>query len=639
MKRLVALSLLCLTGSAFSQTVAEPETPDTWVVRTFQFPSDFLMPSQADETPAEINSSTPASVIVEAIKQDSANFANPSDSTLLRGHTLPVGSAMLFDKKTNTITLRTTAQEMEQMQMWVDSWSEQLPHNILYTLHLIEADDATLRQAAREAFPLFNHAAVWKRLQDLNPQSQIKHLNTLRLETHSGHKARVESTRQIMTPTDFTLDEKGRTTWETPAISTGTSFEVDPVLGLDGVTIYNDFSFEYHYVPPTSRNEKVNYSAVNAPFVIPVVDLHRVKVSTSCISESGNIKLIALWKPEGAPGFEGRDRMQAAFLQTEVVKLYFTSPNKDLEKIFLTHVDQAVPLPKVSSAKIQTPPGMQTKSYAVPVDLLDLGSQKDDKALDPFQANNGLSATDLLMQQGIPFPAGAAALFQKSVKKLTVTNTPPNLDQVEAFLDSIHYCPPHNIVFTLHLIQADGTIMRQIAADNSASSDQTEALASLEKLISDGNAQSLQVLRLETRSGQSVTTEVGPAWMMLDSVKADEKGKQTFHHTSHPLGTQFTVDAVLGPDGYTMDLELALEHHFAPPSTRSADPEKPQGILQPAIDFHFAKTSTFITTSTGLTKLVGLWRPEGTVEFENKDFMQAAFLTATIVGPETDKKR
>lgn len=656
MKRLVALTLLCLSGSAFSQTVTEPETPDTWVVRTFQFPPDFLMLSGTDVFSKEIDINTPSDEVVELIKKTSAQDSKglPHKGEALKAKGIPPppkGSAALIDSKSGTFVVRTTAEQMELVEAFADTCGDRVPVNILHTLHLIEADGATLRQVAHEATTLFYHNEIWKRLEGLAKQGKVKHLNTLRLEARSNQKARVESAPQIKAMTDFTLGANGRVSWDTPLLTAGNSFEIESVIGPDGQTVSRDIAFEYHFAPTTTRNERITHSLTSPSLMIPVTDLYRVRANTATMTESGNIKLISLWKPNGGAEFENKDVLQAAFMETEVVKL-LPPLNKDLEKIFLAHVDQAVPLPKEPPAKSKLPPGMKTKTYVVPADLLSLAGPSADTptapadpfaaaapAADPFESHRGPTAQELLQGQGIGFPQGASAIFHRSAKRLTVTNTAPNLDQVDAFIDSIRICQTtHGIALTLHLIQADGATLRQIASDHATTSDQAEVLLALEKLIAEGKAKSLQVLRLETRSGQRTTTEAGLQWMMLENVKSDDQGSQSFHHQLRSAGTRFEVDPVMGPDGFTIDLDFDLEHHFALPAIRNNEAEKVPSIGSPAIDFHFAKVTTSVTMHSGMTKLIGLWKPEGAPEFEGKDLMQAAFLTATIVQPMTDKK-
>lgn len=93
-----------------------------------------------------------------------------------------------------------------------------------------------------------------------------------------------------------------------------------------------------------------------------------------------------------------------------------------------------------------------TRIYKVPPDFETMGSGGDAAApaapADPFAAGgaggapaSGLtkrqSALDILKAQGILFPDGATAVFNKVTSQLIVKNTQPNLDLVEAFVDSI----------------------------------------------------------------------------------------------------------------------------------------------------------------------------------------------------------
>lgn len=93
-----------------------------------------------------------------------------------------------------------------------------------------------------------------------------------------------------------------------------------------------------------------------------------------------------------------------------------------------------------------------TRIYKVPPDFETMGGGSPAPAAaaapaDPFAAGgaapaaSGLtvrqSALDILKSQGIPFPEGATAVFNKVTSQLIVKNTQPNLDLVESFVDSI----------------------------------------------------------------------------------------------------------------------------------------------------------------------------------------------------------
>jgi general secretion pathway protein D len=95
-----------------------------------------------------------------------------------------------------------------------------------------------------------------------------------------------------------------------------------------------------------------------------------------------------------------------------------------------------------------------TRIYKVPPDFESMSSGGGGDAAapaapaDPFAAGGGAAATvtgltkrqsalEILRGQGILFPEGATAVFNKVTSQLIVKNTQPNLDLVEAFVDSI----------------------------------------------------------------------------------------------------------------------------------------------------------------------------------------------------------
>lgn len=108
-----------------------------------------------------------------------------------------------------------------------------------------------------------------------------------------------------------------------------------------------------------------------------------------------------------------------------------------------------------------------TRIYKVPPDFLSMGGSDAAAApaanADPFAANAGAaaasgliqrkSALDILKAQGIPFPEGASAVFNQVTSQLIVKNTQPNLDLVEAFVDSIRGQGPKQIYITSKFVE------------------------------------------------------------------------------------------------------------------------------------------------------------------------------------------
>lgn len=111
-----------------------------------------------------------------------------------------------------------------------------------------------------------------------------------------------------------------------------------------------------------------------------------------------------------------------------------------------------------------------TRSYRVPPDFLSIGGS-DGAApaaaaapADPFAAapaggggGSGLivrkSAKQILELQGITFPDSSSASFNPATSQLIVRNTQPNLDLVEAFVDTITRNQPKMVVITSKFVE------------------------------------------------------------------------------------------------------------------------------------------------------------------------------------------
>ncbi|WP_245846555.1 Amuc_1098 family type IV pilus outer membrane protein [Prosthecobacter debontii] len=108
-----------------------------------------------------------------------------------------------------------------------------------------------------------------------------------------------------------------------------------------------------------------------------------------------------------------------------------------------------------------------TRIYRVPPDFRSLGgggaaAAAPAASADPFASTSAAptsslivqqSALDILKSQGIQFPEGASAVFNPVTSQLIVKNTQPNLDLVEAFVDSIRGQGPKQIYITSKFVE------------------------------------------------------------------------------------------------------------------------------------------------------------------------------------------
>ena len=111
-----------------------------------------------------------------------------------------------------------------------------------------------------------------------------------------------------------------------------------------------------------------------------------------------------------------------------------------------------------------------TRSYRVPPDFLNGGGDQGGggaapAAADPFAAGGGAapagggglvtkrSAQQILVAAGITFPEGASASYNPANSQLMVRNTQPNLDLVEAYVESITKSTPKMVVITSKFVE------------------------------------------------------------------------------------------------------------------------------------------------------------------------------------------
>jgi hypothetical protein len=325
---------------------------------------------------------------------------------------------------------------------------------------------------------------------------------------------------------------------------------------------------------------------------------------------------------------------------------------------------------------------MVQRRFMVPTDFLSPGGpaqgQPVEPPADPFApagstAGTGQPATarGILETQGIQFPEGATARFYSATATLEVINTQANMDQVEAFLGEIHDCRnPFIISHTLHIVEGEAALIQKLTAGTETEADHSAAWKRIEEAAAQGKVRELRTLRVEGRSGQRVLTEAGTSRMSVaelhfggpgpapvpsgekpagptDKPAAESTAPPTIpdlrlmtaKHRTRMVGTCLELEPILGPDGWTIDVNLALEHHFAPPAGHAAPPASVGATFSvdlPATDFQCARVTTAITFWSGMTRLLGLWKPEGAVDVQGKNLMQAAFLNVELARAEKE---
>ena len=648
--RFLALALGVM--GAFAHTkAAEPSKAGTggeeWLVRTIRVPSDlfYIIPPKAAADAKGLDlqalppTDAPESQLIENIRHNTAALLKHE---WLAGGTFPEGTAFLLDTATSTVAVRTNAAGMEFLDAISQEFGMRQPHYLALSFELFQAEASTVRQLLRESDGKADNTAQFNRLTDMVAAGEVKSLGTLRLETRSGQRAVLESTNEHNMPGGVIVDDKGKLETSNETRPVGLKVEVDSVIGPDGDTVDINYALEYHFAPPVERREFAGEVAPLGKIMVPVADFHVAKITTAITTLSGMNRVLGVWKPFGTDELDGADLLQIAFLRTDVVR-NLPVENKALAARLKSVMDKAMPIPKQQAEGAAIKKGMITRSFRVPPDFLSsselppANAPTASPATSPAPSAPPLprpTAQDILKATGIEFPEGSSAVFSPATALLVVTNTPENLVAVESLVASLSRGVPCTIAFTTHILQAEGSVMRQLLKETNGIADHTEVWKKAEQLVAQGEATVLSTERLESRSGQRCTIEAVEEHRFINGFTKDEKGQWNVGFEMRPVGTRLEIDPVVGPDGYTIDLNLAPEYHHAPPTLPGADASAPAGTynVQSLLPiFHMSKLSTSITMGSGMTRLLGVWKPEGKPEFDDGDILQAVFIKADIV--------
>lgn len=578
------------------------------------------------------------------------------------GLVLPEGSAALWDGDSGTLAIRTSRATLALVEKLSEARLESVPCSTGLAVQVVQAEGPALRKLVRESSGQVDHTEVWKKLEALIAAGKGMHLQTLRLQAKSGQRSQVESGADAEQITGLAVDERGEVTMLREPALAGTSLEVDAVTSESGRSVDANLAFRCALAPGVPHEIAVDKISSLGPWKLPVSDHAFAEVVTSLTAASGSTFLLAMWKPTAPAALAGQDVLQAAFLMPRVVRHLPAESGRALALLDL-HADKAAPIPQVPLSPDKPVEGVRTVRMTVPSEFLGAGPVVTETGL-PLPPNGKTKsvvrkAKEVLEESGIAFPEGAAAIFDDRTASLIMAHTPEMLEKVEALdLCLWNTRAPSNIHFTLEIVEADGATLRAAAKECAPLGDHAKALERLDSPQGGGSGAVKHVgtARFSTRGGQRATFRVGT--LMAHDVALEPRasgaavpdaGKDAAKSAGQPVpaasgghaakvrsrmvGTLLEVDPVGGADGRTVDVNLALEHHYAPPSISppqetGAGPAAPATPLSKSATtvFHMATLKTAITLESGATRLIGLWKPQGIPGYEGKDVLQAAFL-------------
>lgn len=304
----------------------------------------------------------------------------------------------------------------------------------------------------------------------------------------------------------------------------------------------------------------------------------------------------------------------------------------------------------LSFASLATEPGMQTRVFQPSLELIGgdtfkrlnttpevnpIGFRPSPPAFQPVNPDElpgpaalRQSAKAVLLNEGIPFPAGARAEFNPQSGMLVVHNTPANLEHVRLFLKAFEKEAPVNHSFLVTVVEAPGEMIRLI---NTAAASKPDCQQPLSDLLSaaarrDSGVSIIGDGFLECRSGQSF--RLSSVREHLHPGRISSKAGRSIATMLEQIGAGFQLEGGILKEGDEGDLvaEISLKVSTLPPALRLmavSDPETLKQTLLPRVDHWKASFQCSLSIQPGQTRLIGITKPPGAGD---SDVLWAAFL-------------
>lgn len=250
-------------------------------------------------------------------------------------------------------------------------------------------------------------------------------------------------------------------------------------------------------------------------------------------------------------------------------------------------------------------------------------------------------------------------IYQAAASRFIMTNTPENLERFQVLIHDLQHHLPNLLSHTLQIFEGEGAVMRRLATGARGHAAQNSLLDEMEQLASRGELSVRNVTRIDGLSERSLVFETGtlrmdrgvlrhaegkvfpnivqaPGSVGPPSELAKDRGEapsglMTMDCEMRMVGTRLTVEPVLAPDDWGVDVDCHLEHHFAPPTVCGDARHGTVHDKSSATSFHFENVDTSLSFPSGVVKLLGVWNVSTPIESAAGDRMQAAFLRVDVV--------
>jgi hypothetical protein len=573
---------------AVAQAIEAFRKLDQWDIQTFRLPTGYSFTPAGDLR--DEAAATQSSVIKTALDAQVGN--------------LPEGTSFLADLKSGTLVARSTYEGLQRIGYFCDQVCRHLPRVIAFKLEVFETNTAVGESLLGSLLTQQDHGTYAAELRGQVAKGEATLLAQLQGQGKSGSRVTLMQEHQGSVP--------------------ALKFEVDPTLGPTDVVDLN-LHFAVRDAPTGAAPGQVSQP--------------EALLTTGDSVRSGTSRVLAMWKPWG----QEKDVTRVAILTTHVNPM-LPEKNDQLEK----QVRDLHGTPATATSEIRIPDGMELRTMHRQVDLFALwdplagpGDRRETVPADPFENARQPSPVEKspignapppirpieegLKQQGIEFPPGSRIYLHRASSTLVVVNTPKNMDQIQAFTESFCNLRPVLLVHELLVVEGERALMQSLAAETERGTDHTRAWRRAQELLAKGELKRTGFVRSETRNGQRLlifagqsggtppTTSPGAGDDDVEDEEDENDSDSEEEETPLGMGTRLEADTIIGPDGYTMDVNVAFTQHQAQKGADPAVPPPSGSVL----------TST--TLPRGIPRLLYLWNTLDSLP-AGKGTMQAAFL-------------
>jgi hypothetical protein len=504
------------------------------------------------------------------------------------------------------LTVVNTPENIERIVALVDYLSSKLPKTVALTLHTVRGSGTFLRGLAAQAAAQKDHGGPWAQVQEaLNSgRHDLRRVGTCRAEGKAGVRTKLESVQEHVCLSQYDKDEKGRMRPLFATRNVGSVLEFQATINWDDA-IDLELAHEFHPLPPQAGRAVMLDPGSKQKQDFPIEDLHVQQTVTTMHVENGGTQWLSLLRP---PGAEAGDELIATFLQCDVV------PQSTVIK------EKGPPLAQMlASVPKNDSKEMYTRSFRVAPAYV--STEAGGETAEPKERK---TAKELLEDAGISFPEGTM-LSRGGAGELVVRNTQENLDKVEQYVKwSERENRPVNVVMTSHVLEAPGPLVRQLLTQMGGRCNHRAELDQLLAAVQQGKAKHLGISRIETQTGSRGRAEQGVQHPFLTEALASDL---------RLVGFRTEVQVSKSAPHAALGLTLSSEFHPAAPSEHREYVIDAQGrrVEFPLTDFHVMKLTTETVVPDGNARLLAVWKPVGTPEWEKADLLQVLFITCDEV--------